>query len=376
MAFSPQKNLLLLDKDVLELLLTSFGVVATDIKDGAEAQELYEKLQDTEKFQEIEAFLREADEMANEEAMERIKIFADQRAIALPDKFYTLTNEASKSLWLLLKHKELFDEVFLWDQLNDYGSQYDLSGDLALDNDFFTVEKLSLLESALLKEFKTESRAQNCEVRKSYNPKTQTVCLSVFFDDVSKSELGFEKKKLRKFPRRPVRQLHFLIFLEERKVALQFRRARYKRKAALLSLFLDKVFGQEFDEAKFRPLNLDPFINRDFEVKIPAEEKDLIDFVRVKQIRLDKRINYKASRLMFDVKDGDNRDDIYNLMESLNIKTEVYQVSQVTVHFKFKNMGKRGSVTVTLTMPNSDTLKDSVLHKKCRNYLQQSGIIR
>ena len=32
-------------------------------------------------------------------------------------------------------------------------------------------------------------------------------------------------------------------------------------------------------------------------------------------------------------------------------------MSQATIHFKFKNIGRKGSVTVTLTMPNSDTLK-------------------
>ena len=112
-----------------------------------------------------------------------------------------------------LSKRQLFDEGLLWDQLNDYGSQYALDGEFELNYEYFySGETVCPGRKPCLRNLNLEARTQNCQVSKSYNPQTKTICLSVFFDDVSQSELGFKKKKLSKFPRRPVRQLHFLIF--------------------------------------------------------------------------------------------------------------------------------------------------------------------
>ena len=103
--FLRKKSLLLLDKEVLKLLLSRYGIESIVVEDGQQAQELYEKLQGYDNFEEIEACLRDCDEMGHEEAIDRITAFANDRGINLPSVFHALTNDVSKSLWLFFVQK-------------------------------------------------------------------------------------------------------------------------------------------------------------------------------------------------------------------------------------------------------------------------------
>lgn len=373
MPFSPQSLLLLFDQSLLEEFLASYSIEAP----SSSPEALYQSLMENPRFADIEADLRDIACMSREASIQRIVDFAEDTGVELPPEFYSSQNDESKSLWIFQNQKDLFDNVFLWDTLQDYGNQYNLRFEGELNNTFFTEDMTVRLESILQKEFKAESKAQNCKVLKHYNKKTNALCFSVYFDDFSKAELHFGTRgKLLRVARRPVRGIHFILFLDEKKIALQFSRARNKRKVRLLSLFLEAVFGFTFSDEDSRTLVLTPLASRTFTFTIPPEEKDDIELIRVKVLRLDKAIYSRGQRITLDVKDGDNDQDIFDLIDSSRINLDLYDVTQAVIQFKFKNMGKRGSVTTTLTLPNSDNLLDSTLHKRCRKYLQQSGIIR
>lgn len=372
MAFAPQKLLKLIEPKILEAFLMGFNIKLTkELEKNSER--LYEVIQESNQFTQIESQLREIKEMSGQASIERMIQFAQDSDIEIDDGFYQCDNNEGKAMWAFLHDKELFENTFLWNHLSNWGSEYRVANHSNLEKKFFSGEKLKKLENLLKVHFKKEKKAYYCQVSMSVNPSTDTICISAHFDDYSKAELGVKEGAISKVHRKPIKDLHFLIFPDKGKIALQFKRAQFKRKSKLTKLFVEGVLGEVFDEESMYTLNLQPLLKSSFRLDVPSE--DMLEFYRIKSLRLDSKAGTKQKRITLDVKKSDKRDDIYELIHSLRINKELYSVSQAIIHFQFKDMGKRGSVTVSLTNPNNDNFNDTEIHKKCKQYLIKAGII-
>ncbi len=373
MSLSPQKILQLVDEKLQKEFLKNENLSDELFEDF---QKLINQLEPSSNWTELEAKLREIKEMASEVAIERFLDFSINTNITFGKDFDDCTNDVNRSMWVYLYHPDIFREAYLWDRLKDYGSEYKLHRQESLTKDFFTAEKLQKLKTGIQEFFKSERKGLYCEVEQHQNSETGTICISVYFDDYSKSEFGFDGGRLRKRSRKPAKDMHFLIFLEENKIALQFKRIRHKKKSDLMSIFVEKVIEEPFNKDDFKTVYLDCLFDENFSIESKIPPEDEIEFVRIKALRLEKRVG-KKDRIILDVRDGENKKEIYFLLKYHKLDNpDIWEISQAVIHFKFKNKGQRGSVTTTLTLPNSDDLQDKELHKKCRKYLTDAGLMR
>lgn len=375
MAYSPKYTFQLIDLKLLHALLRLHGL-DRGLED-LDIQQLYEFVESTPFWAGIDADLREINSMGNEEGLSELLKFAKARGAELTDAYEDCGNDTSRSAWFFLEHREVFEDAYRWDYLvKDHGSEYRLNRDTPIAADFFTQEKLDMLKQAIQDHFKSERRAKLCNVEAHMNADNSTLCISTYFDDYSRSELGFENGKLQKKPRKPAKDLHFVVFLNEKKVSLQFKGTRYQKKEDLMRLFVESVLGEMFNTDNFRTVYLDELFDSSFSLESFIPPADNIDYVRIKSLRFDKKQGNSPQRVILDIKYGKTRQEIYEMIRNYHaLNSEIWKITQATIHFQFKNLGQKGSVTTTLTVPNSDDLQDKPLHNKCRQYLTAAGLM-
>lgn len=286
-------------------------------------------------------------------------------------------NSFSESMSAFLKYREIFENAFIWDhELREWGSEYKL--DEGLKEEFFTPEKIEALEEQFRKYFsKRKESGEAFEIQ--LHREKEFYCLSVYFEDTIKTDLGFKKGKVSNVPSTRAKRLHFFIFPKEQKITIKMGRTRPKKRGEIMKIFVEEVLGKTYDTDKFRSVQLGALLHEDQPLTYTRD--DGVDYICLKSLLLENPSQKQS--VILQVGDSRSCDAMHRLKKERNILgTEEYskwQVKQAKIRIQFavpERRGRGGSVTTTITFPHSCDLDEHKnFHKKAKSLLKRWGLL-
>ena len=173
-----------------------------------------------------------------------------------------------------------------------------------------------------------------------------------------------EHRQLVKATKKPSFEIIFIYYPNDGKLELACKGGK-KRQMALFRLFNQTVLQDNTTILEHQTLyNLDKILDDDLELATKLD--DQIESVCIKKCRLTHRHNDKHH--IYIQKEG-SLQDMKADVQSRGCTADVFCVTQVSFGIKFPGKGRKGSVTMELTMPDKCNLNESELHQKAKTYM-------
>jgi len=222
---------------------------------------------------------------------------------------------------------------------------------------------------------RTEGRGKNCVVE-TYRRDARDYFFA-YPEDYSQQSVEWVDGTFARRPHNPAFEVIYVYSQSEGTLDLNFRGDR-KALEPLQGMFAAAILGLPElppDPEDERVYDMNPLKSRDFQFVF--ESASGIESVAVKALRLSSKY-VKGDRITLEADATANREAIYDLLDkvSRSVPLNFYNVTkaELAVKVRIRPVEKAKSVTVTITHPNSCSLKYDDVDLRLREMLVSSGI--
>lgn len=360
-----------INAELLQAFLKSEGVDSVLPKPGKDQEEVdvwtdfIYKLEDPKPAQ-IETSLQDVNEMATDGGTLNMVEVAAEHGIDLKQEKKIIENEYCRALYCYIHHRDVFENAFVFQRVNELKGKTERTGLKKRTAKEVIARKDALAKELKMYFFSKELRGQNCEVD-AYNDHDKRVCFIAYPEDHPKTDLFYEKGRLKRMGRRPTFQVIFLYECATGRLEISVRTG-WKKKVELMSIFNKEVLEDDRPVAdKQKVYNLAKLLDKDFEFATKPE--DQIEYVNLQELSLTHK--YNKDRLTIALQDSDGVEDMRNALKDYKISPDQFNVVQAKIQIKFPQAGRqKGSVTFHLSWPDRCDLGDSHHHLKAKEYVK------
>ncbi len=300
--------------------------------------------------------------------------------INTPSHLYDM-NPYDKAMWFFINDKNLFFKVF-----NEYeiessiGWTFYQTRPFVSEKDIIKKERIEELENKISDYFfKSEIRGKKCKVE--VTEKSDYVCFVAYPEDYAQKHLSYDDStKLNKDNTiQSVFKIYFLCYPETQRVGIKTK-GGWQRKDDLIKIFGESILKQILtnkDKIAYRLNKL-----KDFNFSFGTPPEDGVETVKVTSLRFSYPNTEKVKQFIVNVgTEGQGLEDIGEWIREhdMNIDHTKITITQAKIRVKFKKSPEmfkkaKGTVTATITAPNSCNLGIKPLHNKVKEYLVNWGI--
>lgn len=320
----------------------------------------------------VELNFQEVKEIVGEKGSLMLIEEAKTQQILIDNKLDALSNY-DKAMWFFLNERDIFDMVAL-----EYEIEHSL-GWLPYNVDPIERKKVLGKEHELAAAvrdyyYQMENRGDICQAE--CVEKENYICYIAYPQDYVDRDISYDKEtqKLNKTNhRQPVFKVFFLYHPEENRLSVKVKGSKAK-KESLLKIFGKFVLDQELTEDQ--KVRYDLSVLKNFNLPFDTPPKDKVQQVKLIELRLMYPKAYGKKLVVSVDKNGYGSKDIGNFIRKMDIPLHELNITQAKVYVKFTPTRKRekGTVTATITAPDSCTLGEKKNHDKVRQYLKDWGI--
>ncbi len=360
-----------INAELLQAFLKSEGVDGVFPKPNKDQEEIdvwadfIYKLDDQKVIQ-IETALRDVNEMATDGGTLNLIDVAAEKGVDLKQDNKIVENEHCRALYCYIHHREVFENAFVFQRVNELKGKKERTGLKKRTAKEVIPRKDHLAQALKVYFFSKELRGQNCQVD-AYNDQDKRVCFIAYPEDHPKTDLFYEKGRLKRMGRRPTFQVIFLYECATGRLEIGVR-SGWKKKIELMSIFNKEVLEDDRPVAdKQKVYNLAKLLEKDFEFTTKPE--DQIECVDLEEIKLAHR--YNKDRVTIELEEGDGVKEMQQALKDYKISPDQFNVVQAKIKMKFPAMGRqKGGVTFHLGWPDRCDLGDAHYHLKAKEYVK------
>jgi len=317
----------------------------------------------------IESGLQDVNELSDDGGIAALLELAEIERIRLQNDFEGIENEYNKALFCYLNYREVFESASILYHVSDLKTKSERTGFKKVVASLVQKHGESLAKALSEYFLSKDGRGRRCHV--DVYKYEERVCFVAYPEDYLKSDIRFnDKGKFERSKRRSCLEIVYVYYPGEGRLQLSGG-IGYKKEKELLKIFNEVVLGDDspIDDSQ-KIYDLDKLLGEDFTFVIDSEDE--VEHAGLKQLR----VRYKRGRDKFtlEVAEADGVTTMHEAMKYRNINAENFTVLQATIHMKFPGKGKRGSVTIILSMPNKCNLNESTNHQKAKKYLKLWGL--
>lgn len=321
----------------------------------------------------IEEVFLDIQNLANEQGILSIFQIADEQRVSFANELENIENPYNQAFYTFLHQPEIFRQASILFYIIDLTSKVTRTGFKVVEpKDFDNLEaKKDSLNFKLAEYLKTkEARGKNVHTEVYKYP--DRICFLCYPEDHTKSDYYFSGKDFKRFTRKSTFEIIYIYYPDSTRIDV-VANGRTKRSIELMSIFADAVL----EDTKAIPIseevyNLNKILEDGFQ--LTTEPEDQISSIFLKQIRFSNKFNFK-NRVIIEIDKGEGLETMLQEVKYRYINLKYYDVSQITIKFKFPGEGNRGSVTMQLTAPDRCNLKDTPEHLKAEKYISKWGLL-
>jgi hypothetical protein len=331
--------------------------------------------------EEIEAILRDLDDIAHEDGIRVMIEEGDFRGVDIHGQFEVMQSQFDQAAWVLLHHPQIWSAAMTFaraDGLPGGRSWRRRSGLPAVVPKTDDAHKAALA-SALSAFFRErEGRGHHAHVDHIHR-EGQLDYFHVYLSDYAATHINFDDQG--QLCRTPERRVFEVVFAYSRNSGTLdlFAKGGSKVVESLQQIFCRVILGAELPPAESgaKPYRLDHLMNR--EMGFPTDPQDGIMDVSVLSMRI-AVLGSSRRRILLEPDPEAGPDAIYDMLEAdLNrerLPRHVLRVVKVTLRFRFTGHGRHRSLTFDVTYPNSSNLKSKREEHRLlgEKYLKRFGI--
>lgn len=328
---------------------------------------------DEEQMTKVEEVFLDIQNLASEQGIMAIFEIAENEKKSFADELVNVENYYNQAFYTYLNQQEIFKQASILFYITDLTSKVTRTGFKEIESkDFDKLEtKKDSLSFKLTEFLKTkEGRGKNIHIE--VYKYSDRICFLCYPEDHTKSDFYFSGKDFKRFTRKSTFEIIYIYYPDTARIDV-VANGRTKRNVQLMSIFADAVL----EDNKVIPMseevyNLNKILEEGFEL-VP-EPEDQITSIFLKQIRFSNKFNFK-NRVILEIDKGEGMETMLREVGYRNINLKYYDVTQITIKFKFPGEGNRGSVTMQLTAPDRSNLKDTSEHQKAEKYISKWGLL-
>lgn len=326
---------------------------------------------DQETFILVETDFLNIKEMASEGGILSILNIAQASSPELASEIGEIENHTNQSFYCFLNQRDYFEKAKVLYYITGIYSKTERMG-LKEEYDFNALSKRRSILATNLKTYleKIEGRGKNCEIE--VYQYSDRICFLCYPEDYIKSDFYYDNGELMRGAKRPIFEIVYIYYPKGGRLELVAKGGK-NRIMSLIDMFNYNVLKDMNSVPENQIIyDLDKFLNPEFELTRNAE--DMLEQVFLKQIKLTDRYNTKK-RITIEIDGGSGTRTMLDEIKNRNINSNDYNVVQATIKFKFEAEGKKGNVSMQLTYPDKNNLKETEYHLKAKNYISKWGLI-